>query len=284
MTCSQSHYCIRPDGHHGPHRRPGPGLTHEWWIGGGSGPVCPVNMTVPAEQCPECRAEIEAEEARLRAGGALRPGQVMPAHLRQLATVITLDRLPAPVMRGRHVHQCPSCYEDVPCEDACSCDSDIDRDDGMPRGHQVVCAACRNERTSNEPAKQEDSATPVREEACLPNYSEPSTTDNQSESCTNQRGTEKSAAKYSENYSEPVDLEPWRKQPCKVHIRCIRHDGHHGQHVDAQGQAWDYGACSLDPLVRECPQCRADEYPIGARTPPHRRQPTHQLSLFNFGG
>jgi hypothetical protein len=56
----------------------------------------------------------------------------------------------APIRKGNHVHSCPECYEDVPCDYACSTEHDLTLDDGTPRGAYVVCDACkiRKQKTS----------------------------------------------------------------------------------------------------------------------------------------
>lgn len=47
-----------------------------------------------------------------------------------------------PLYRGGHVHSCPQCFEDVPCEDECHCADDLRLPNGTPRGHHVVCDEC----------------------------------------------------------------------------------------------------------------------------------------------
>ncbi len=89
-----------------------------------------------------------------------------------------------------------------------------------------------------------------------------------------------------ESESAGVDLEPWKRYTCRAHPKCVRQDGHHGQHLDADGAHWDYGACTLDPVVRDCPKCRADDYPIGARpvdvraSEPRKWRSMVQMDLF----
>ena len=81
-TCRDFASCVRLEGHHGAHRAAGEGLVREWWRGDRYGSSCPANTSIEADDCPECMKQIEAEEARLRAGGRLRPGQRMPEHLK----------------------------------------------------------------------------------------------------------------------------------------------------------------------------------------------------------
>jgi len=64
-------------------------------------------------------------------------------YLRELGDVTVIEmQSRAPIVRGGHVHSCPECYEDVPCEHTCSCEEDLRLDDGTPRGAYVVCDRC----------------------------------------------------------------------------------------------------------------------------------------------
>ncbi len=49
---------------------------------------------------------------------------------------------PPEKITGGHVHTCPECNDHVPCEMTCSSFTDMDLDDGTPRGAHVVCADC----------------------------------------------------------------------------------------------------------------------------------------------
>ena len=54
-----------------------------------------------------------------------------------------MAQLRAPVLRGGHVHRCPSCNEVEACDDACSCDFDMMLNNKTPCGSYVKCNACR---------------------------------------------------------------------------------------------------------------------------------------------
>lgn len=57
-------------------------------------------------------------------------------------TEILMQDRRASVFKGGHVHTCPECGEDVPCEDACGCFEDMRLEDGTERGGFVVCDVC----------------------------------------------------------------------------------------------------------------------------------------------
>lgn len=58
--------------------------------------------------------------------------------------LVVIDMQSRPdLVRGRHVHTCPLCYEHVPCEALCSVEPDLVLDDGMLRGAHHECAQCR---------------------------------------------------------------------------------------------------------------------------------------------
>lgn len=64
-------------------------------------------------------------------------------YLRELGDVTVIEmQSRAPLVRGGHVHSCPVCYENVPCEETCSCEEDLTLDDGTLRGAYVTCADC----------------------------------------------------------------------------------------------------------------------------------------------
>ena len=56
--------------------------------------------------------------------------------------LIRMQSAPDLIGPGEHRHTCPECYEHVSCEYTCSCFSDMDLDDGTPRGAYVVCSEC----------------------------------------------------------------------------------------------------------------------------------------------
>jgi hypothetical protein len=55
--------------------------------------------------------------------------------------IIDMQSQPELVL-GRHVHTCPECYEDAPCEDACSVFDDATTTDGLLYGAIVPCDSC----------------------------------------------------------------------------------------------------------------------------------------------
>jgi len=58
-----------------------------------------------------------------------------------------------PDLRGNHVHSCPECFEDVPCEDWCTWYGDLVTNAGVPSLHPVVCERCRErDKKSSPPA------------------------------------------------------------------------------------------------------------------------------------
>lgn len=45
-------------------------------------------------------------------------------------------------LRGNHVHMCPECFEDVPCNDWCTWDGESRTNQGAPACHPVICDRC----------------------------------------------------------------------------------------------------------------------------------------------
>jgi hypothetical protein len=45
-------------------------------------------------------------------------------------------------LKGNHVHTCPICYEDMPCDDECSWEGDYVTNDGIPICHHAICDRC----------------------------------------------------------------------------------------------------------------------------------------------
>lgn len=43
---------------------------------------------------------------------------------------------------GPHVHMCPECFEDVPCEDDCTWYGEDVTSTGIPVCHPVICDRC----------------------------------------------------------------------------------------------------------------------------------------------
>lgn len=41
-----------------------------------------------------------------------------------------------------HLHACPECYEDYPCELDCTLEPDLEREDGTPAGGYFKCDRC----------------------------------------------------------------------------------------------------------------------------------------------
>jgi hypothetical protein len=46
------------------------------------------------------------------------------------------------VLRGNHVHMCPECFEDLPCDDWCSWTGESTTNAGVPSCHPVICDRC----------------------------------------------------------------------------------------------------------------------------------------------
>jgi hypothetical protein len=51
-----------------------------------------------------------------------------------------LDNYDPPI--GPHVHLCPQCFDDVPCEMDCSALEGQRTNDGLPCAHPLVCERC----------------------------------------------------------------------------------------------------------------------------------------------
>jgi integrase len=61
----------------------------------------------------------------------------------------------APLLRGDHVHQCPECYEKVPCAEVCSLEYGLFAEGETPCGSYAVCDGCEAKKRS-ETAKDPD--------------------------------------------------------------------------------------------------------------------------------
>lgn len=71
-----------------------------------------------------------------------------------------------PKLRGGHAHGCPICYENVPCDDECSIEPDLELDI-TPRGSYVTCDDCaakvapRTSGAGGSNAAPQDNSTPL---------------------------------------------------------------------------------------------------------------------------
>jgi hypothetical protein len=54
----------------------------------------------------------------------------------------------APLLRGDHVHQCPECYEKVPCAEVCSLEYGLFAEGETPCGSYAVCDGCEAKKRS----------------------------------------------------------------------------------------------------------------------------------------
>jgi hypothetical protein len=124
-------------------------------------------------------------------------------------------------------------------------------------------------------------------------YSDSVSHPNESKPFGNQALRTETHEEHSKKYSEPLEprvecrgLTPRKTITCQVHPgRCTRPDGHHGEHTGKDGARWNYGHCAIDPLMRDCPACRADEFAFDSGS---TREPTvqrvrrapEQMSLF----
>ena len=68
----------------------------------------------------------------------------MPAN--EILEIHTWDRQYGDTLRGGHVHMCPECFEDVPCDDWCTWDGESKTNAGIPTLHPVECEPCRQVR------------------------------------------------------------------------------------------------------------------------------------------
>ena len=48
-----------------------------------------------------------------------------------------------PDLWGNHVHMCPQCFDDVPCNDWCTWNGEDVTNQGVPTLHPVICDSCR---------------------------------------------------------------------------------------------------------------------------------------------
>lgn len=69
---------------------------------------------------------------------------------------INMQTPAGPVVRGHHVHACPSCFEKVPCNDACSIETDLFREGETPCGAHATCDACAAKQRGSEPLRGVD--------------------------------------------------------------------------------------------------------------------------------
>lgn len=87
------------------------------------------NARVTAER-DQALARIAESE-----GAAAKPAEpAVTIHMQSRAKPLELH--------GHHVHTCPECHEDLPCEQTCAVEPDLEREDGTSRGLHVVCDAC----------------------------------------------------------------------------------------------------------------------------------------------